>query len=286
MKPRYPKPELRSMGDADILIRLEQRAQFDAVLQELGFQFYEETDHELVWNSKKLHLELHKHLIPSYNRDLYAYFGDGWQMAVPVSGSRWEMTPEDTFAFLFAHFAKHYRDGGIGCRYVLDLWVYLRANPELDMDRVMAALKQLRLDRFYENISRLMAVWFEGEKPDERTEFLTEFIFASGSWGEGNSRVLSRAIRDGKGPLLKRSGKLTYLRELAFPGVMTLRGKYTVLKKHPWMLPLVWLWRPFYKVLFERGSLEERRETLEYVTVERIDDRRQALHYVGLDYNF
>ena len=60
MKPRYPKPELRSMGDADILIRLEQRPQIDAVLQELGFVFQKETDHEIIWRTGKLFLELLK----------------------------------------------------------------------------------------------------------------------------------------------------------------------------------------------------------------------------------
>lgn len=278
MKALYPKPEMRSMGDADILIRLEQYDRIEPVMRSLGFEQKYESDHELVWGSPELEVELHKHLIPSYNRDLYAYFGDGWQMAVPVSGSRWEMTPEDTFAFLFAHFAKHYRDGGIGCRYVLDLWVYLRANPELDMDRVMAALKKLRLDRFYENISRLMAVWFEGEQPDERTEFLTEFIFASGSWGNMEQRVLAESVRN----MERGGGKLRYLWHTAFPGVDALKGKYPVLRKAPWLLPGVWVIRPVYKLFFERHSLSRRKDVLEGMTRENLDTRRQMLLYVGL----
>lgn len=286
MKSLYPRPELRIMGDADVLIRIEEREKIAPIMQSLGFSEKEETDHEWIWTTDGLHLELHKRLIPSYTKDFYAYFGEGWQLAKQESGNRHAMSAEEELVFLFTHFAKHYRDGGIGFRYVVDLWLYLCNYPELDENYVLQQLDILSLREFYRNIRQLIAVWFDGAQTDEKIDFITEFIFASGSWGEGNSRVLSRAIRDGKGPLLKRSGKLTYLRELAFPGVMTLRGKYTVLKKHPWMLPLVWLWRPFYKVLFERGSLEERRETLEYVTVERIDDRRQALHYVGLDYNF
>ena len=283
MKALYPKPELRSMGDADVLIRLEQYDRIEPIMKSLGFEQQYESDHELVWSSPELEVELHKYLIPTYNRDMYAYFGDGWQLAVPSGGSRWDMTPEDAFVFLFAHFAKHYRDGGIGCRYVLDLWVYLRANPELRMDRVMAALEELKLHRFYGNISRLMAVWFEGAQPDERTEFLTEFIFASGSWGNMEQRVVAESVRN-----MQRSkwtgGKLGYLWHTAFPDRKALQGKYPVLRKAPWLLPGVWLVRPVWKLVFERSSLERQKQVMDAMTQETLDTHRQMLMFVELEY--
>lgn len=285
MKALYPKPELRIMGDADVLIRTEQREAITPIMEGLGFTQTRESDHEWVWTSDGLYLELHKRLIPSYTKDYYAYFGEGWQLAKRVSGTSYAMSCEDEMIFLFAHFAKHYRDGGIGCRYVADLWLYLRDHPELDGSYIINKLEALKLSEFYRNMLQVIAVWFDGAASDEKTDFITDFIFASGSWGESNSRVISRAIRDA-GSTAKHSGKLAFLRELAFPDRFTLQEKYTVLKKHHWMLPLVWAWRPFYKLLFDRKSVKRRRETMEYVTVERIDDRRQALHYVGLDYNF
>ena len=286
MKQLYPKPELRIMGDADVLIRIEHRDEIGAVMESLGFTENKETDHEWIWVSDGLFLELHKRLIPSYTKDFYAYFGEGWQLARKENGTCYTMSAEDEMIFLFTHFAKHYRDGGIGCRYVADLWLYLRDNPDLDEAYIRSRLEMLKLSEFYDNIRQVIAGWFDGAQTDDKTDFISEFIFASGSWGAVNSRVISRTVRDGKGTVLKKSGKLTYLWELAFPGVLTLQKKYTVLKKCPWMLPLVWLWRPFYKLLFERASLKKRQKTLEYVTTERIEDRRQALHYVGLDYNF
>lgn len=285
MKSLYPKPELRIMGDADVLIRIEQREAIAAVMEALGFTQSRESDHEWVWTSDGLYLELHKRLIPSYTKDFYAYFGEGWPLAKPESGRCHAMTPEDEMIFLFTHFAKHYRDGGVGCRYVVDLWLYLQNHPDLDEMYILRKLESLKLSEFYQNTLRLIAVWFEGAETDEKTDFIADFIFASGSWGEGNSRVISRAVRDTRSTA-KGGGKWAFLRELAFPDAFTLQEKYTVLKKHRWMLPLVWLWRPFYKLLFDRSSVKKRQQTLEYVTVERIDSRRQALHYVGLDYNF
>ena len=284
MKAFYPTPEMRTMGDADILIRLEQYSRIVPVMESLGFEFQYESDHELVWKSKDLNVELHKRLIPSNNRDMYAYFGDGWQLAVPSGGSRWDMTPEDAFVFLFAHFAKHYRDGGIGCRYVLDLWVYLRANPELRMDRVMASLEELKLDRFYRNISRLMAVWFEGEQSDDLSEYLTEFIFSSGSWGSMEQRALARGIQYMHQSDGTVAGKLRYLMGVAFPACDMLKEKYTVLKKAPWLLPAVWVVRIVHKLIFKPYALLFHKTVVDVTNLESVESRQQMLRYVGLDH--
>ncbi len=286
MKALYPRPELRAMGDADILIRTEQYDKICSVMSSLQFTPKNETDHELVWTSGSLYLELHKRLIPTYNRDYHGYFGDGWSLAGRHTGTRYEMTPEDEFIYLFTHFAKHYRDGGIGCRHVVDLWVYLRAHPELDQEYIRKELEKLQLSEFYQNIRRLISVWFEAEASDTKTDFITEFIFASGSWGQMESRVLSRAVRDTSHSMLGFSGKLLYLWQTAFPGVSVLREKYTVLKKYPFLLPVIWLIRPFYKILFERSSLNRQKRNITAFDQNGMENHQKMLQYVGLEYHF
>ena len=71
-----------------------------------------------------------------------------------------------------------------------------------------------------------------------------------------------------------------------FPDVNTLRGKYTVLQKRPWLLPLVWVVRPFYKLFFEPQSLLRHRKHLRAITDEKVDERRELLRYMGIDYRF
>ncbi len=286
MKGLYPSPELRLMGDADILIRIDQYEKIRPILVSLGFEEKKETDHELVWEAKELYLELHKRLIPSYNRDLYAFFGDGWKLAKQKTGTRYAMTPEEEWIYLFTHFAKHYRDGGIGCRHVVDLWVYRRANPDLDEAYVQEELQKLYLLEFYQNILRLLSVWFEEQESDAKTDFITEFIFASGSWGSMESRVLSVSVRDAKHSLSGGSARCAYLWKMLFPSTVVLRNKYTILKKHPWLLPVVWLLRPFYKLLFECRSLEEKKKGMDVLTSENLRQKQQLLNYVGLDYHF
>jgi len=286
MKGRYPQPELRAMGDADILIRMEQYGIIRELLEKMGFKEKTHTDHELIWHNNSLLLELHKRLIPSYNKDLYAHFGDGWDLAVVNEGSRYVMTVEDEWIYLFTHFAKHYRDGGIGCRHVVDLWVYLRTYPNMDQQYVKEQLEKLRLTDFYHHTLRLIDLWFRDGSGDDVTEYMSEFILASGSWGQMESKALSRAVRDAKHSALGFNGKLLYLWQTAFPRVEVLRDKYTFLKKAPWLLPAVWVIRPFYKILFERRSLKRHEQNLEVLSRNNIELRQQMLNYVGLDYHF
>lgn len=280
----YPRPELRYMGDADILIRMDQYEQISSILTELGFSFHHESDHELVWRNQSLYLELHKHLIPSYNKDFYAYYGNGWQLAVKGEESQYTMKPEDEWIFLFTHFAKHYRDGGAGCRYVVDLWLWRRNYPNMDEAYIRDVLIKMQLDVFHGHILRLIDCWF-GEGPgDEILDIMTEFILSSGSWGVDEVKVLSRAVRDAKHSGF--SGRLIYLWQTAFPGVMVLREKYTILQKAPWMLPVVWIVRPFYKVLFESRTLKKNVKHVQSLSQDNINLRQEMLDLVGLDYHF
>lgn len=286
MKYLYPKPELRIMGDADILIRVEQYDRIVPLMTLLGFSPVLESDHELIWKSPALYVELHKRLIPSYNEDYYAYFGDGWDQANPVSGGRHAMTAEDNWIYLFTHFAKHYRDGGIGCRHVADLWVYRRAHPAMDEKYIEKAMKKLRLLEFHENVCRLVNAWFGDGELDERTEVLSACIFASGSWGKQEDHLLSQTIKKSRHSILSFSGRLVYLRDLLLPGINSMRQLYPILEKKPWLLPVMWVYRSVYKVLFESGKIGYHRQRMETLSREKLNQRQQMLRYVGLDYHF
>lgn len=286
MKALYPKHELRTMGDVDVLIRLEQYDRIAVIMKQLGYEMQAESDHELVWKSPKLLVELHKRLIPSYNKDFYAYFGDGWQLAGKKTGTRWEMEPEDEFVYLFTHFAKHFRDGGIGCRHVLDLWVWLRHHPGLDLGRVEAELETLRLRDFYRNIDELMEAWFADGPENDRTRVITDYIFASGSWGDLQTKRLSIGVRDAQHTGSAAEGKLRYVWRLLFPNRTTMGILYPAVKKAPWLMPFAWLWRLVGKLFVRTSPLSHHGREMALLTQDNLDQRRQLLDYMGIGYHF
>ena len=89
LKRLYPNHEFRTMGDADILIRVEQYDRIRPIMQQLGYTEGKESNHELLWKKGALIAELHKRLVPTNNSDFCQYFGDGWQFAVRQQGRSW-----------------------------------------------------------------------------------------------------------------------------------------------------------------------------------------------------
>ena len=284
MKARYPKPELRTMGDADILIRMEQYEEIVPILESLGFAYKCESDYDLCWQSGGLYVELHKNLIASWNTDWTGYFDNWWEKARSVQGTHYYMTPENEWLYLFTHFTKHFRDSGIGCRHVVDLWVFLRTHPDLDECCIRNVLKELWLLEFHDNMRNLIRAWFEDGTPDEKTEVLAECIFHSGSWGFESTRLASWSIRDSK-RLFGNHAKLRYLWRYMFPDLETMQRRHKILKKAPWLQPVVWGGRLVYKGLFDKRDRNRTKQNLSAITEENVRRRQELLNFVGLDYH-
>lgn len=281
LKDIYPSGDMRNMSDGDILIDLEERDKIEKTMREIGYTFKIESNHELVYKKPPfINVELHKCLIPSYNEDLYAYYGDGWKLAKKVDNSgRHEMSVEDTFIYIITHFAKHYRDGGAGIKYIIDIWLYKNRN-NIDMTYVLNEMKNLGLERFTECIIKLADAWFSGEEFDDVTIAMTNYILNSGQYGNMKNATLSNTMRENmetSGEDLKKKGMLY----LAFPNLEHMRRNYPVLKRHPYLIPFLWIWR-WIRIL--TGKTDRRNlKKLEYLSKENITEFELHMRAVGLD---
>lgn len=279
LKGLYPKPEMRTMGDADILIKPEQYEEIEKIMKSRGFVYKYESNHELVWQKgNSLLIELHKMLIPSYNSDYYEYFGDGWKL---VKNN--EMSNEDAFVFMFTHFAKHYRDGGVGLRYLIDFKVYFDAHKDLDFDYIERELEKLRLAEFYKNVLDVAAVWFDGKETTEKTDFITDYLFDSGVYGTEKNHAKSEGVKISKETKNVKGRKVL---RLLFPTYSAMKERYKVLKKAPILLPVMYIYRYFDVLFNRRKNITKNLNELKYYSDENVSSYRKALNYVGLDFNF
>lgn len=287
LKAMYPRPELRPMGDADILIRFEQYPKIQAIMKNLGFVMAAETECELTWNHPALHLELHRSMFyPEVEeRDLYHYFGDGWKLAMPVAKNRYEFGTEDSFLYIFTHFVKHYRSGGIGSRHVLDLWMYRNAYPEINEGILRAKLKELHLERFYDNTVHLMEVWFEGTAESAISEVMTERILGGGSFGKMRDRYLFSEMMKTKNNPGAKNGALLFLLRRVFPSLDTMRKRYNFVDKCPFLLPIAWIARGGKIFLFRRGHMKSIVDISGEMNAEMVEAHQDALRFVGLDFH-
>ena len=280
----YPYPEMRLMSDADILIKEEQYPKIKEIMTQLGFTEEYESDHELVWKKNGFSIELHKRLVPSYNKDYFKYFGDGWKLAKikDEESGAFLMTDEDSFIYSFVHYAMHYRNGGIGVKHVTDFHVILKSNPNLNMDYIEKELENLSLLDFWKNTKKLLDVWFDGKAADEMTDFMTAKIFGSGAYGTVEGRLNSEAVRTGNTGNNVKSKKLF---SLIFPPYNAMCQKYPFLKKAAILLPLMWVIR-WFEAIFTPSKITNQKQNLDALTTEGVSKYHNELKYVGLNFNF
>ena len=282
----YPKCEMRTMGDADILIRMEQNETISGIMAALGYEFLYESDHELVWKKGKVVVELHKCVIPTYETDYYAYFGDGWKRAKRISPENGihELTPEDFYIYLFVHFAKHYRMSGVGIKHVVDLQVYQQAHPELDGEYIRSQLEEMDLLRFYDYVTQMMGAWFEDKELTDRADYITQVIFESGEYGLSENYEATRILRAAKESGSVEKTRSRDQRSTLFLNLKTMQGKYPVLCKAPFLLPVFWVVRWVDILLFKRNKLKKYVKIRKATNAEGVEKYKQALDFVGLNY--
>ncbi len=288
LKKMYPKTEMRIMSDADILIRTEQYEAIKAIMVELGYTEKYESDHEFVWKKGKVFIELHKHLIPSYNKDYYAYYGDGWRLGKPISNdsTHYTMAGEDEFIYIFTHFAKHYRDAGVGIKHILDIWVYKDNKKNLNEEYILSELKKLQLDKFYKNVMDALEVWFNNGAPTEQTELITRIIFDSGVYGTHINHILSEAVKSSKRIGTAKKTKFVGVLQAIFLPYSEMILSYGVLRKIPVLLPVMWVVRWFEAIFIRKGAIKARSQKLKIMASKNISNYQDALTFVGLDFNF
>lgn len=283
LKQIYPKPEMRAMGDADILIKTEQYKIIKPIMQELGYSEVTESDHEFVWKKQNMHIELHKRLVPSYNKDYYKYFGNGWHLAIKKTGTSYSMTDEDQMIYLFTHFAKHYRDAGIGIRHIIDLWVYRKNKPKMDESYIKKELKALQLYNFYLNVINTLSVWFDGKTADFKTDLITDTIFNSGVYGTTQAHILSGAVKISKSTNHVKTKKFFMLAFLPYKNMCM---KYPFVKKMPFLLPVMWVYRILIAIFFKSKNIKFQKKAIDFINNDKINGYQKSLNIVGLDFNF
>ena len=86
--------------------------------------------------------------------------------------------------------------------------------------------------------------------------------------------------------ITKEQVKRAKMLKLIFPSAKVLSAKYTVLKKMPFLLPFIWVYRWIAAVLFKRKNIKVQREAVNMMSTENISSYQNELNFVGLDFNF
>ena len=263
----YPHPELRTMGDRDILIHHEDRYAADRIMIDLGYKKY--VDNHAVWTYYKPNLMFEVHNVMFYENlanqvDYRSYFSRVWDSAVNETKDNSEsfrFVPEADRHFLYtvAHTAKHVVNSGMGFRAFLDMVFFWQnsdktCGKESNWDWIEQELKKLQLYRFACTCFSLCEYWFDVRMPFRKTEldlqlreYVTEKMFHDGIFGLQNEENIganaAKKIKRTDDSYQMAALKLTMTKLFPPYEDMQLIPWYSWIDGKPWLLPFAWVYR-------------------------------------------
>lgn len=244
-KLRYENEILRTMGDIDLLYKPDQHHVFKTLMLSLGYGDYQEGRKNDTYSRKPfITVEAHRELVES-GSDYADYYREIWQMARPKDGSQYtyEMRVEDELVFNIVHLAEHFKEGGAGVRFIIDVYVYSRL--EMDQAYVEQELERLGLNEFYHHILDLAHFWFAGAESSELTEKLADFIMNGGVFGD----------KENAAALAVEEGRAKHLIKVCFPDYDSMKSMFPWLEGKGVLLPYAWGLRGVRAIRHRKGNV-------------------------------
>lgn len=269
LKENYPISALRTMSDMDVLVHTEDYEKLDAISASLGATPREgDGNHRNFQFPGGVMVEFHPNIVHHGSR--VAAVNPGWQYVKDG-----KLSEEGLYLTVLCHLADHFMGGGIGVRFVLDVWVIrnLRGGV-MDRSFLEAELTRFGILEFVKNIEALAEAWFGNGQLTPLLESLGEYILTSGSHGFEDRAVLNSVTLAGSktGALWK---KIFYPRQ-------ELEDRFPWAKGKPWLLPAAWCTRAFRAVTRRGALVTQWSQETAAVTREQIRDQQQLLKSFGI----
>ena len=240
LKKMYPKSDFRTMSDIDILIDTENADKAENIMLALGYtcESKEKSHHDVYFKAPVMNIEIHRQLFSDSSANNFSqYYKDVFIKAKKIDGFElaYKMTDEEFYIYTLAHFYKHYSNGGSGIRSVMDIYVLNHSIYEnLDKQSLNNKLDWLKLLNFRNKITNLSEMWFGENKETTELITLSDYILSSGTYGTILNNVNNQ---------IKKKGRAGYFVYCAFPPLYFMKNNYFILKKVPFLLPILWIWR-------------------------------------------
>lgn len=286
IKPYYPRSDFRLMTDCDILFRNEQIEKVKEIYKSLGFSFvlYDNENQYHFEKKPYLYIEMHSSLL-GRGEEKYAYFSKVWEKAHPAGNSacRCEMTPEDYYIFMIEHASKHFKQGGIGLRHLIDMLIFSNGNS-LNRAYLDKELEALGLLTFEKKMYEIAVKWFVKQDFNEFS-LLEEAILLCGSLGRRELSFANMSLDYQKKAKKsnKKPSKAAFVLKSIFHGKSTMAILYPYLEKMPFLLPVAWVQFWFKRIFIDRDISVKTgiKNRMDYVTSEDEEYIRAIMRETG-----
>jgi len=262
----YPVRELRTMGDADILIKSNDIDKANNIMLKLGYKRHDVRFGQWGYSRDNIFIELHENLVHEeiWNSfDYREYFKSAFDNSVVRSGYTLELKKEYHFIFMIYHIAKHFESEGCGIRMIMDIAVFVKYFENIiNWEYILEQLYNIKLKKFAENIFYICNVWFDTAFPFKLRQIsenifyeVSDYILSGGTFGFVNRSSGNKVIRQGY-VNSKENSKIKRLKGIIqwlFPNDFKMRQLSLWYKnKSIVFLPIAWAIRFFLALIKKR----------------------------------
>ena len=205
-------------------------------------EIYKKSAHDVYLKKPFYNFEMHRALFNKHeDYPLYvSYFKDYLKNSLVKQGYEHELTKEHFYIYFTAHTYKHFQGGGCGIRTLVDYYVYLRKNPNLDFVYINKELDKLELHSFSDKISSLANKIFNKQNLNEEEKDTLLYIASSGTYG-----TLQHSVTKG----VNKKGRFRYFMSRIFPPMSFYKMAYPFMYKTKVLIPVAWFCRLF-RIIF------------------------------------
>ena len=245
----YPIPELRTMGDFDILIKKEQLTDVKRIFSEKGYSI--QNDYTgIVCSKNNIVWEIFYSLEEEF-RENTDYWDQLFMKNTTINNNI--SCPDATLFFLhlIVHTGKHFISEGAGVRNLCDISLFLnKYKQDIDFNLVEKGCREQGYYKIYTHIINAVGDWFDADiknisvpKTDSRA--FVEYMLLNGIFGKHDNSILSQLTK-----IENKDDNI--VSKLFFPHVEALKHRYKYLNKFPFLLPVAWIHR-FFSAIFRRS---------------------------------
>lgn len=250
MKSFYPQTHLRTMGDLDYLVPPSHFDKARRIICESGYKIETNCEQHLEFIKPPIMVvELHRLLIndDEMGRGLFENVIERCRVKKGYSYAL-EMSDEDFYLHLMLHLIKHLVVGGTGLRSFIDVYLYLKAKPDLDRSYIDLAFGSTDYVNTIKLVERFSIDLFDGNPLDGEELALLESVTNSGTYGTITNKSQAELQKTDNSVI-----KVVFRR--LFPTVQAMKGWYPVLGKGAGiiLLPFCYVWHVISRV-FSRNS--------------------------------
>lgn len=289
----YPQPDMRVMGDIDLLVKThgtkEERNRVKELMLSNGY-IADILDDGQVDGYKKadnsdIYVEIHFEFMHN-NHAFYEHFIVDWSTLLPADNDGvYNMSDLDLYYFNIGHFAKNMFSKGIGVKSIADIYVMWNRFDRDEQFRLNSKLLTAGLNDFNQQLVKIAYIWFGNADDDASTELLQKYIIDNSAYGFMRNRDVLNVMKNES--LYGRVDKKKYIRDRIFPSATELYGRFNIKHRLPFLLPFLWIARVFSLLFASKekiNNIKSEVENINDISYEEVELGKAIFNKFGLDY--